>query len=105
MAWIRQREKLKRETKSLLIAKKKDNNGDKGLHTFPKSISLKLNVVARLEFELAYFEAVVQHCSHYVNPYNKKKVNCQLVELAVLADQIANMESEKPEKILNLARE
>ena len=29
--------------------------------TFPKSISPKLNVGARLEFELAYFEAVVLH--------------------------------------------
>ena len=34
-------------------------------HAFPKSISWKVNMIARLEFELAYFEATVQHVSHY----------------------------------------
>ena len=38
---------------------------DKEAHTFPKDISLKLNVIERLEFELAYFEATVQHFSYY----------------------------------------
>ena len=33
--------------------------GNKGVHTFPKGISPKVNVIARLEFELAYFEAAV----------------------------------------------
>ena len=33
--------------------------GDKGSHTFPKGISLKGNVIARLEFEIVYFEAKV----------------------------------------------
>ncbi len=37
---------------------------DKGAHTFPKGICSKVDVIARLEFELAYFEAVVQHFSH-----------------------------------------
>ena len=39
--------------------------GDKGERTFPKGISPKVNVIARLEFELAYFEAAVQRFSHY----------------------------------------
>ena len=39
--------------------------GGNWIHTFPKSISPKTNVMARLEFELAYFEATVQHFSHY----------------------------------------
>ena len=35
------------------------------VHTFYKSISLKVNVIAQLEFELNYFQAIVQHFSHY----------------------------------------
>ena len=38
---------------------------DKRIHTFLKGISLKMNVIAWLEFELVYFEATVQHFSHY----------------------------------------
>ena len=38
----------------------------KQVHTFPKSVSLKVNVIAQQEFELAYFESIVLHCSHYV---------------------------------------
>ena len=33
---------------------------------FPKGISSKLNVIARLEFEHVYFKAAVQHFSDYV---------------------------------------
>ena len=35
------------------------------VHTFSKGISPKVNVIARLEFELAYFETAIQHLSHY----------------------------------------
>ena len=38
---------------------------DKGVHTFPKGISSKVNVTMRLEFELIYFGVAVQHFSHY----------------------------------------
>ena len=38
---------------------------DKRLHFFPKSISPKVNVIARLGFELVCFEAVVRHVSNY----------------------------------------
>ena len=34
--------------------------GDNEVHTFPENISTKVNIVACLEFELAYFEASVQ---------------------------------------------
>ena len=34
-------------------------------HTFPKGFSLKMNLIVRLEFKLAYFEAAVQYLSHY----------------------------------------
>ena len=43
-------------------------NGRKRLNgalSFPKSISPKVNVIARLGFELAYFEDIVWHFSHY----------------------------------------
>ena len=38
---------------------------DKGVHTFPKGISPKVKVTAQLELEFVYFEAAVQHISHY----------------------------------------
>ncbi len=36
----------------------------KGVHAFPKGISLKLNVLARLDFEPAYNDVAIYH----VNP-------------------------------------
>ena len=39
--------------------------GDKGVHTTLKNICPKVNVIARLEFELAYYHVAVQHISHY----------------------------------------
>ena len=39
--------------------------GDKRIFTFLNGISLKVNITAQLEFELAYFEAAVQHFSPY----------------------------------------
>ena len=40
------------------------------VHAFPKVISLKVNIIMGLEFELTYFEAAVQYYNHYttVNP-------------------------------------
>ena len=38
---------------------------DKRIHTFLKSISLKVNFLAQLEFEIANFEAAGQLFSHY----------------------------------------
>ena len=37
---------------------------NKGVHAFPKGISLKLNVITQKEFELAYYKASVQHFSN-----------------------------------------
>ena len=37
--------------------------GIKGIHTFTKGISLKVSIIAWLEFKLAYF--IIQHLSHY----------------------------------------
>ena len=38
---------------------------NKRVHAFPKYISLKVNLIAQLEFELAYYDVVVPH----INPY------------------------------------
>ena len=38
---------------------------DKGVHTFPKGICPKLNVIARLEYELAYYDSAVHRFNHY----------------------------------------
>ena len=35
--------------------------GDKEVHNFPEVITPKVNAIARLKFELAYFKAIV-HC-------------------------------------------
>ena len=39
----------------------------KGIHTFPKGISPKVNVIAWVEFELVYFKVADQHVIHYTN--------------------------------------
>ena len=38
--------------------------GDKGVHTFPKGINTKANVIARLVFELTCYDLVVEHFSY-----------------------------------------
>ena len=38
---------------------------DKGVHTFPKGICPKVNVIVRLEYELAYYDSTVQRFTHY----------------------------------------
>ena len=37
----------------------------KGVHTFPKGICPKVNVIARLEYELAYYDSAVNRFNHY----------------------------------------
>ena len=38
---------------------------NKGVHTFPKGICPKVNVIAQLEFELIYNDSTVHHFNHY----------------------------------------
>ena len=38
---------------------------DKGVHTFPKGICLKVNTRVRLEFELAYYDSTVGRFNYY----------------------------------------
>ena len=35
------------------------------VHTFPKDINPKMNVIPRLEFKLAYSDVVVPRANHY----------------------------------------
>ena len=37
----------------------------KGVHTFPKGICLKVNVIERLEFKLTYYNSTVRSFNHY----------------------------------------
>ena len=39
--------------------------GDKEVHAFSKGFNPKVNVIARLEFEHACYDAAVQHFIHY----------------------------------------
>ena len=39
--------------------------GELGVRTFPKDNNRQVNAVARLEFELTYFEIPVQYSRHY----------------------------------------
>ena len=38
---------------------------DKGVHTFPKGICPKVNVIARLEYEIACYDSAVHRFNHY----------------------------------------
>ena len=42
---------------------------DKGIYTFPNGICPKVNVKARLEFELAYYGSAVQRFNHYTTNF------------------------------------
>ena len=43
--------------------------GDKRIHTFPQVISPKVNIIARLEFELACSNLAVQPLHHGESPF------------------------------------
>ena len=38
---------------------------DKGVHTFPKGNFPEVNIIARLEYELAYYDSAVHRFNHY----------------------------------------
>ena len=46
---------------------------DKGVHTFPKGICSKVNVIARLVFELANYDSAVHRFNHYTMRTLKSK--------------------------------
>ena len=37
---------------------------DEGVHTFPKYISLKVNVITQLKFELAFYDSTIEFVSY-----------------------------------------
>ena len=41
--------------------------GDYGIHTFPPGIIPKMNILARLELKLAYFNTAVHYFNHYAS--------------------------------------
>ena len=47
----------------MIFNPKPENNG---IYNFPKAITPKLNVIARLEFVLIFLEDSLQKCIHYV---------------------------------------
>ena len=47
------------------------------VHTFLKGICPKVNVIARLEFKLAYYDAAFQRFNHYTT----NTLPCRLVEI------------------------
>ena len=47
---------------------------DKGVHTFSKSDCPKVNVIARVEYELAYYDSAVYRFNHYTTRTYKIKI-------------------------------
>ena len=46
---------------------------DKGVHTFPKGICPKVNVLARPEYELAYYDSAVHRFNNYTTRTSSSK--------------------------------
>ena len=57
---------------------------DKGVHTFPKGICPKVNVIARLEYELAYYDSAVHHFNHYTTRTPSTVLGAEGFEVEVL---------------------
>ena len=47
-----------------------NNCKDKGVHAFPKGISLKVNKIVWLEFKLTYSQASIQLFNHYTTHFD-----------------------------------
>ena len=70
--------------KAILVERQKLNYlthswGDNRVYTFPKSISLKVNTIVQLEFELTYYNVTIQLISYYALglPLPRKRFNCK----------------------------
>ena len=54
------------------------------IHNFYKGIGPEVNVIARLEFELAYYDVAVQHNSHHATGTPCcTKLSTKIVDFAV----------------------
>ena len=67
---------------------------DKGVHTFPKGICPKVNVIAQLEYELTYYDSTVHRFNHYTTRtpshgfwFSFSFVKCQLTWVINLQEQ------------------
>ena len=58
---------------------------DKGVHTFPQGICPKVNIIARLENELAYYDSTVHHCNHEDTPAKKSVIPALIIYIKSLA--------------------
>ena len=65
--WVIPKAILVEELQRYYLANSREDKG--WVHTFPKGICPKVNVIAQMEFEIAYFE--VQHFNHNVSPHNE----------------------------------
>ena len=50
---------------------KKNSRRDKGFHIFYQGISQKMDVIARLEFELTYNNVAYKHVNHFLQVFTK----------------------------------
>ena len=57
---------------------------DKGVHTFPKGICPNVNVIARREFELAYYDSVDQRFNHYTTLFATTRILCDYTKWGVI---------------------
>ena len=51
------------------------SDGYNGVHAFLKDISLKVNTIAWLEFELAYYDVAVRHISHNITETHAEQID------------------------------
>ena len=49
---------------------------NKRVHAFLKDISPKVNVIAQLDFELAYFDVAVKYINHYATRTPSSRNGC-----------------------------
>ena len=80
----------------------KPNLRNNMVHSFLKTISSKVNVIAQLEFELVHYDVAVQHFSHYVT---ETSTLCAKTEnyISISGERLL-ITSNPEEKILKLAR-
>ena len=58
-------------------------------HTFPKGICTKVNVIARLEFELAYYDSA-DHCSTRTHTsFNESDVKVYIGKIWIAIDRLS----------------
>ena len=77
---------------------------------FPEGICLKVNVIARLEFELAYYDSAVQHFKRYTTgtfPVLSrlisvmKQTNYYIIEIGLNTKEVVLLQMESSVSFLN----